>query len=235
MKKSIITALVVLASQCTYAQLTKGCLVPLVQLDFGIDKSSNTSSTTVGNTTTESSNLQRNNGFNFVPGVGYNLNDKLQTGLYFAIGNIVKKTESSTTTSEQTTLVKNSNWNISPFARFYISSTENLSFFFEGNFRLGQGTGTASYTFKNTTTGTSVTSKDPEKTIINSYIFNINPGAQYMIGNFAIDASVSLFSLGNITNKLTIGNTTFKSSSNVFGFFNSSTPFTVGVKYFLPI
>ena len=234
MKKSIITAFVILVSQFTYAQLTKGCLVPLVQLDFGINKSSNTNSTIIGNTTTETSNLQRSNGLNFVPGVGYNLNDKLQAGLYFAIGNIVNKSETSTTTAEQTTLVKNSNWNISPFARFYISSTENLSFFFEGNFRLGQGKETTTFTNTNKITNASNSSTDPEQTI-NSFIFNIKPGAQYMIGNFAIDASVCLLSIGNNSTKYTSGAFTYKTSSNVYGFFNSSTPFSVGLKYFFPI
>ena len=221
MKKVLSFLLLFYISTFSWAQLNRGDIVPSLNIDFGYN-SSNTDNVYVGSSTNQKSS---NFGIGLVPGLGYNITHNIQAGVYIGINAINSSSSSTNVTFSSDTKEKQKGLLLIPYGRYYIESTEDLSFFFEGNFAYGIGklNSTSSSRFSGTTSSTNL----PEEKV-HSYLFNIKPGAQLMLGDFALEINICLYSIGVVDYK------TDTNSSNQFvsGFFNSSTPFSLGGKYY---
>ena len=215
MKKLLVLAAFVGVASFANAQTTAGSIMVGGSLGFGSGKSeATTSSVTVDG--------PKITAFNISPNVGYFIMDNVAVGLRLGYGS-QKNTQKDVPAAGDETVTKQSDFTISPFARYYVSMADKAGLFLDASVDIGSGKTTTDVT----TGGTTVSNETTDK----SFGINVRPGVYWFVTDH-IGLEGTFGSLGYNSNKNDNGaNPATETKSSSFGL-NLNTGIAVGFNYY---
>ncbi len=230
--KKLLFIVIVAVSLGVNAQIEGGKIIAGGSLGFGTN--SGETSNTTGNTTTTTKNNSTFS-FNFLPEVGYMVNDNLGAGL--GIGyDFTKTTMYDALGAGNTTfdnIQKDGIFYISPFVRYYKNTGDHAFAFAEFALPIGMGS-SKDLRLNNAGTGT----EDDDPTKIFSFAAQLSIGFNYFLNDrCALEAKwagLSFQSLSRKSEGTTAGvNWENKTKTNDFGLGLDVTAISVGLRFFL--
>ncbi len=221
-KIAFLAVLLGLMSAQVMAQISAGAIYSGGKLGF----SSSSGKSTVKTSSTVVETKQPNTtSFEFAPGGGYILSDKLGVGLNLGFSNSVTKVD-STNYSDKTTY---SNLFINPYLRYYMMLDDNFGF--TGTFNVRFGTGSSKSETKTVSVTTTV-----EGPKLSNLSIGITPGIIYFpTSKIGLEANIGFLGFTSNTSKSEGTNITTTSTNSKFGLnVDTFTPaFNVGFFYYL--
>lgn len=217
MKKLLLLAAFVGVASFASAQTSSGSIMVGGSLGFGSGKSEASNS----GTTVDGPKLSN---FNISPAVGYFIMDNIAVGLRIGYGSNKSTQENYLGVNGDERVDKNSNFTVSPFARYYMEMGDKAGIFVDGAIDIGSGKTTTEITTGGTTNSTEPTSS--------SFGVNIRPGVYWFVTD-KIGLEGTFGSLGWNQNKTDDGaNPATETKASSFGL-NLNTGFAVGFHYYI--
>lgn len=207
MKKTVLLVAIVLAGiTSSFAQTSAGNVMAGGSFGF-----SSTGGEVVNGNTTNQKNTTTS--FSIIPRAGYFISDGLAVGTGIGFS-------SQKTTDPDDNYISSSLFQISPFARYYVSLGEKVSLYGEGAVNLGFGGSKA------VAGGTEIDTGD-----VSAFGIAVSPGINYFITDrLGLDIGFSLISFSNTNQKDPTDDSENKTNNFSFGFDSFSPNF--GIYFF---
>jgi len=213
MKKLMMTVcLMLLSGAFVYSQTDQGTMYlgGSLNLGFGSTKNKAGSNSTDGPKT-----------FNFGinPKCGYFIADNLMIGL--GLGYNMQSVKTTDVINDEEKLTTTA-FNVGPFIRYYMLPVKTMGFFVDGNVAMGFGK------LKDEVTDGGTTTTDEIK--MSAFVVGITPGVVIFIGEkVSLEATFGGLSFMSSTDKQTIGDTEYKSTTSNFALDINPANFGFGV------